>query len=231
MLERLLENLRIVSAWVPIVQCLPRLGNGPICLLCKIKTKETKCPRLPGSRGYRINKLASNLSVMSTLQLAQSGSASRHGRQIGLEATLGLIKIFNMPIYLLLLELAKKYHVSHQKDSDTTQWGGEEKLSPLFTNVHDDEFDGQWMSTRWLSWIISGRGMEEVMRSSMTWRTLRLEIWCWEINEGENGTFIFYLRSKDWCRVSFSLNPKSNTHKFIQSLQHQTNWVYEEVWS
>ena len=26
-----------------------------------------------------------------------------------------------------------------------------------------------------------------------------------------------------------SLNPKFNTHKFIQSLQHQTNWVYEEV--
>ena len=125
MLERLLENMRIVSAWVPTVQCLPRLGNGPICLLCKIKTKETKCPRLPGSRGYRINKLASNLSVMSTLQLGSPGQSgadqSEHGPEIRLEATLGLIKIINMPIYLLLLELAKKYHVSHQKDSDTTQ--------------------------------------------------------------------------------------------------------------
>ena len=134
MLERLLENMRIVSAWVPIVQCLPRLGNGPICLLCKIKTKETKCPRLPGSRGYRINKLASNLSVMSTLQLGQSGSASRHGRQIGLEATLGLIKIINMPIYLLLLELAKNtmYHTREQLEGIKYKALGR-KLSPLFS--------------------------------------------------------------------------------------------------
>ena len=87
-------------------------------MFCKIKTKETKCPWLPGSRGYRINKLASNLSVMSTLQLGRAvrpGLVSRHGSEIGLEATLGLIKIINMPIYLLLLELAKNSHVSHHE--------------------------------------------------------------------------------------------------------------------
>ena len=87
-------------------------------MFCKIKTKETKCPRLPGSRGYRINKLASNLSVMSTLQLGRPvrpGLVSRHWSEIGLEATLGLIKIINMPIYLLLLELAKNSHVSHHE--------------------------------------------------------------------------------------------------------------------
>ena len=123
----------------------PGPGNGPICLFCKIKTKETKCPRLPGSRGYRINKLASNLSVMSTLQLGRPvrpGLVTRHGSEIGLEATLGLIKIINMPIYLLLLELAKNSHVSHHETvrrNRTLVLVG--KLSPLF----------YWRS-RWRIW-------------------------------------------------------------------------------
>ena len=38
---------------------------------CKIKTKKSECPRLPGSRGSSVNKLASNLPVMSQYQSFQ----------------------------------------------------------------------------------------------------------------------------------------------------------------
>ena len=91
---------------------------------------------------------------MSTLQLGRAvrpGLVSRHGSEIGLEATLGLIKIINMPIYLLLLELAKNSHVSHHETvrrNRIQKTLRSENFLHFFTDVHDDEFDGQWMSTR-----------------------------------------------------------------------------------
>ena len=88
---------------------------------------------------------------MSTLQLGRPvrpGLVTRHGSEIGLEATLGLIKIINMPIYLLLLELAKNSHVSHHETVRRNQTLWSENFLHFFTDVHDDEFDGQWMSTQ-----------------------------------------------------------------------------------
>ena len=43
---------------------------------CKIKTKKSECPRLPGSRGSSVNKLASNLPVMSQYQSFQRDFAT-----------------------------------------------------------------------------------------------------------------------------------------------------------